>query len=1011
MPLFRAINKVLYTLCKIRGPNIISRFFSGEPRYLEPMLYVLEISLKEQAAHSIYIRHALTWEERYILLLWLGHLTLAPFDLTTIDSSAAAPHDVDAEGIPLPLELPILAARLVKAALVTWGAAGKDREAAVLLLVRVVMRPDMRLLGLHGSALQWSLASLCADYQSDKSDSVYRTVSSLRFVAGFVKAADPEVVRPFLLSTFDTMQRIDKSSTRRALELRASALARKDFIKVYRGLSVAVIQSDLNSGQQETNIAEHLLDSVMGHLLESLADRDTLVRFAASKAISVVTSKLSPAMTADVSEAILEGLRDDVLPGGRSRVAIHVGANRDARCAKTVPEQNLIAVSSLRWHGLVLALSQLLYRRAPPVDQLADIIDALLLALTFEQRSSTGASVGAAVRDAACFGIWAIARKYTTQELCGVQLSLIDEDTKDFSTIQTLANHLVAAAVCDTSGNIRRGASAALQELIGRHPDTIAEGIQLVQTVDYHGVALRSRALRQVAIKTATLSPRYWEAIAKELLAWRGVDAASVEARRLAADSLGLLAMAQGASGIELLADALQKSHGCVDTQNVERRHGIFLAAAAVAHAWRGLETKADEDRVSSKVMQTWRLVEDVSPNDIITKIRKADLTIEATCTLICALASLRAQGQETKPQSYNEHCILLLQHCLAHRGPVDRSCVREAAKGLFLVLNEVDQGTVLEQWLSRAAGGQDSNPESHGYLRALGAIYGTSPCSKKNSQRIKDIVLTVIRREPTVETKIAALHGLGNIMRLGKMQPLLCLWVGTDDIEEAIDQSVLDVLISCLGDYTTDQRGDIGSQVRIAAIEVVQTALRSSSVSSAEIVAALASKIYVLAGEKLDRCRLQAQVCLSELFQYDIAVVASSTAGIGAKIKVSDLTHNEQHRASQQTLDVISISSPEYFVGILSAAASQGLLRHLLQGLVTSIGAGSESIMVASRCALSRYLEQSDVEQQVSLLRELQSLLRAHYSCERLSVPILETLSYVLELVPAREIDDTRVL
>jgi len=140
-------------------------------------------------------------------------------------------------------------------------------------------------------------------------------------------------------------------------------------------------------------------------------------------------------------------------------------------------------------------------------------------------RSTSGASIGTNVRDAANFGIWALARRYTTAELQAIDISaaVIHLRYTGCSILQILATELVVTASLDPAGNIRRGSSAALQELIGRHPNTIDEGIKLVQVVDYHAVALRSRAVTEVATHASQLSTWYLKGLLDGLLGWRGI--------------------------------------------------------------------------------------------------------------------------------------------------------------------------------------------------------------------------------------------------------------------------------------------------------------------------------------------------------------------------------------------------------------------------------------------------------------------------------------------------------
>ena len=68
--------------------------------------------------------------------------------------------------------------------------------------------------------------------------------------------------------------------------------------------------------------------------------------------------------------------------------------------------------------------------------------------------------------------------------------------------------------------------------------------------------------------------------------------------------------------------------------------------------------------------------------------------------------------------------------------------------------------------------------------------------------------------------------------------------------------------LIVCLDDYTTDQRGDVGSLVRTAAIDAVSTVLKQDllNLSDRQI---LAAKVCGLAVEKLDKVRWRAWSCL----------------------------------------------------------------------------------------------------------------------------------------------------
>lgn len=74
----------------------------------------------------------------------------------------------------------------------------------------------------------------------------------------------------------------------------------------------------------------------------------------------------------------------------------------------------------------------------------------------------------------------------------------------------------------------------------------------------------------------------------------------------------------------------------------------------------------------------------------------------------------------------------------------------------------------------------------------------------------------------------------------------------------------IVDYLIRFLNDYTTDRRGDIGSLIRLEAIQAAQTVLeRGSAINQSPKVQDIVGCLCRLAAEKLDKVRMQAWICL----------------------------------------------------------------------------------------------------------------------------------------------------
>ena len=164
IPAHEAIARLLYTLCKIRGPKIVTRFLPNEPRWLEPLTNLL--TSRSTGPSS-------SWQFRFILLLWLSHLLLTPFDLSTISTPSTEP-------IPLPeqldiKELPDLSRRLLQLAIAHLASPGnRESETASLLIVRLCIRKDMGLLRLLPAMVSW-----CMDTFSIKQESTDSAYTSL----------------------------------------------------------------------------------------------------------------------------------------------------------------------------------------------------------------------------------------------------------------------------------------------------------------------------------------------------------------------------------------------------------------------------------------------------------------------------------------------------------------------------------------------------------------------------------------------------------------------------------------------------------------------------------------------------------------------------------------------------------------------------------------------------------------------------------------------------------------
>ncbi|GAB1316699.1 hypothetical protein MFIFM68171_06909 [Madurella fahalii] len=972
MPLPRAICKLIYTFCKIRGAKVVVRFLSNEARYLELLLSALEDS--ERADQTLW-----TWEERYVVLLWLSHLMLAPFDLSTISS-----HEVEDDelaripGFQWPAGLPGITTRILPLAVKYLSSPGKERDASKALLVRIAMRRDMQQLGVLDALVQWALSALRPS-ADEMERTPYHYIGVLAFLAGtLVSSADTSDMDRHLKTIFHAAYGVASEQG----PMLSSALARKTLIKVIRAVCVLALRSP-----QQDLASMEMIETTIGFLLESLSDNDTPVRLAASKGLSIITLKLDADMASQVVEAVLETLNRNVLYA------------RDPRDPTAPPRKDLSAVNPLEWHGLMLTLSHLLYRRSPPAENLADIVHALLMGLSFERRNTSGGSVGSNVRDAACFGVWALARRYTTRELLAVPTASIS--TSGASVLQIIATELVAAACLDPAGNIRRGSSAALQELIGRHPDTVESGIWVVQTVDYHAVALRSRALQDVALNVTKLSGQYGEAILDALLGWRGVGDVDATSRRAAGASYGTITaeLASAApdpiqrltQSVSLALDHIKSLQG----RQVEERHGLLLSFAAVLDALPAVSGNgsATLDRFVHLSMDV--LLETLKDCDTKT-YRRPELIAEAASRLIIAsFPVLQAATSTTtvtllpgrslmtksadiprlaesvgarleKVSTFTGLVRSNLGKWLVRQEPDLISAASEAAMVLLIFCDKAEREQVIGAWAGavRQRPSTKTSPAT-GHFSALATSYPMVSTIEADKTLLCDAITERWRNDRQIETRVSILQSLAG-----------------SDLLKQNTEVFIGLVAEGLDDYTTNARGDVGSHVRLQAIRATKSLWeRLDGRDTAPFVSALFLRILRLAAEKLDRVRVEAQAALALVLKP---------------------SHSAEFRRS-------TFSSKSYFVFLLDLLGRDWLhptveaakrapdewMESLMAGFVSSADTGNEDLVIATRAALCEVCERSDADTDAvctALARNLQSW----QGVDRVLVPTLEVVAFL---------------
>ena len=85
-----------------------------------------------------------------------------------------------------------------------------------------------------------------------------------------------------------------------------------------------------------------------------------------------------------------------------------------------------------------------------------------------------------------------------------------------------------------------------------------------------------------------------------------------------------------------------------------------------------------------------------------------------------------------------------------------------------------------------------------------------------------------------------------------------------------AVTDEIVDHFVGFLNDYTTDRRGDIGSLLRLEAIQAAKIILQKDSETGSHSIRAqkVIGCLCRLAAEKLDKVRVQAWLCLQSFWE-----------------------------------------------------------------------------------------------------------------------------------------------
>ncbi|KAJ2725958.1 hypothetical protein GGI07_000886 [Coemansia sp. Benny D115] len=756
---------LLYTLTKVRGSKTVMRFFPHEVADVEPVFTTLWRHTSQLGVSS--------WTTRYILLIWLSLLAMVPFDIESIDSGITNlppldPKNKHAVSTGVASNKEVLVHKWVELGKFYLSRPGCEMEGAAIMLSRLLTRQDTAST-LQPAFVEWAVGEITDAMNSSSSPSATSKPNASNEIS----------LKPSL--SISSVLRINGSL--RVLCHLLAAMNSADSLQHQLEPLLEILQSEA--------FEQHTLTR---KLTTKAAQRLALLILPSTSVVSAIRNQMAvdPDSSAHGDNEQSDNEPDVEIP---EEVELFIGILIQKLHDKIPKEEtfgsmdggepiDVSMTSEFAWHGALLALAELSRKGLISPQALFKIVPWVVRGLTYEiQRGDY--SVGSNVRDAACYVMWSFARMPNPAS----RQVLIDLSTE-------IATTLISVAVFDREPNVRRAASAAFQEHVGRH-SSFPHGIAVLQLADFFSVGNMRNAFvvssRQIGAYIEYREPLLRHLCTVTIYHW------DIKARELAAAALReLVPLAPGFVKSSLLPDI------------------------AVLSVTSGLPA---------------RYLEDFG----------APLTLEALVTYMGCLsrARLSISGVEAQ-QAYFSIFVQAFTACRDARNFVPEF---EAFVDAFGVTAE-QHNMICE--LTQV---QKSGTSRENFTLALGALRG---------QGVLDLLYKLVTEGATVEVHRNASIALGYIYQRANSDGL--------DLLEGNTDTIIGALLDGLLDHTVDNRGDVGSWVRIQSLHSLaamfgnDTGLFAKLSSNKELFLRLLVRVLHATTEKIDNLRLAAGSLLEML-------------------------------------------------------------------------------------------------------------------------------------------------
>ncbi|CAN6460921.1 unnamed protein product [Victoria cruziana] len=850
-------------------------------------------------------------------------------------------------------EVPPLVQRILKISREYLRSAGTMRKASGLLVSSLLARPDMK--KAFGSFIQWS-QDVLSSYKDDGVD-VFLLLGVVEALAAIFKVGDRKTRLDVVPVIWSSISKLINSTI-----AAQSALLRKSLLKLTQRIGMICLPPRSSKWRyvgQNSLLAANLSSSATESY--NLSGRPS----GGDSSVPRCHCRIEEEDDMDVPE-IIEEMMGELLTG-------------------------LSDTGDGSWHGGCLALAELGRRGLLLPVKLPIVIPVIEKALHYDIRKGPH-SIGSHVRDAAAYVCWAFGRAY------------FHADMK--SVLESLAPHLLAIACYDREVNCRRAAAAAFQENVGRQGD-FPHGIDIINEADYFSLSSVVNSYMHVAVYIVQYEG-YLHMFVEELRS-RKISHWDKGLRQLASKALAALVKYEPSYFDDFV---LEKLIPCTLSADLCLRHGATLAVAEIVLALHHCGIVFSNDR-QKKISNIVPAIEKAR----LYRGKGGEIMRSAVSRFIeCTSLSMISLCDKTKS------CLLdIVNENLKHPNALIQDSAAKALKALlrayFSTVDSSFSSDLLHRYIALL---DDPNVAARrGSPLALGVL---PPEFLVNQWRIvleklcASCLIQDKNRLQDAEARVNAISGMVSVCEALSGASCASSSCALDDITcffLAIKKEVMQTLFKALDDYTVDNRGDVGSWVREAAMDglerctyilcekqrLVERAGDHCSSNTEDCSLTVEANKFMLFDEDL---AIKLVGCIAKQAVEKIDRVRSIAGAVLQRVLHSRRTFVQciPHRDVLEQIipndSKINWGAPnisyEVIVQLLQFSCYS---KSVLSGLVTSTGGLTDSLQKASVEALLKYLQVSAETQnrEKMLILDLLWVLQQYKKDDRVIVPALKTV------------------